>query len=384
MSSNIRIKESLEDKKSWFNIKRFRIGITHFERPEKSLDAKYVNKNIFDSITKRHTFKFCETTKTIRSFQIIKDLYKEDQDYKINEFFCKRNWLADMPSILNFTFEFNPFKHVRKIENMSGFFDQYYGYAKLFLSIPNIRTKRVSSKPYKNEIIIDAQNYIKFVDSAYSILNTKNNKPIFVPVSLRMPLSDLDLLIGHYLKKEYYYYWFDFEGKAVNESSLSRLRHVFRHIREAGYFKSTVSHFTNVKREIISNPESNESPASDILCSIAGANIIGTNREPRRAPPEAAILPAAALEHKARRFDEKSYFYLKTKDPNYSDKIKYTCHNAAKLDKELENQSEFFLTNNNLDKLLENKKMLNSYRDGLILRELNSKSSDSVPISDWF
>jgi len=95
------------------------------------------------------------------------------------------------------------------------------------------------------------------------------------------------------------------------------------------------------------------------------------------------MLPAAALEHKARRFDEKSYFYIKTKDSNYSDRVKYTSHNAAKLDKELENQSEFFLTNNNLDKLLENKKMLNSYRDGLILRELNSKSSDLVSLSDW-
>jgi hypothetical protein len=242
----------------------------------------------------------------------------------------------------------------------------------------------VSFNPYKKETIIDVQDYIKFVDSVYSILDIKNKKPIFVPVSLRMPLSDLDLLIKHYLTKRYYCYWFDFEGKAISEISIARLRHVFRHIKEAGYFNVIISHFTNVKREIISNPESNDSPASDILCSIAGANILGTNREPRRAAPEAAMPLAAATEHKTRRFDEKSYFYTKTRDRNYSGKVRYTTYNAVKLDRELENQSEFFLNNNNLDKLLENKKMLNSFRDGLILRELNSKALNPVSISDWF
>jgi len=50
---------------------------------------------------------------------------------------------------------------------------------------PNIRLKRGATE------IIDLKNYMKFVDSSFDILNTKNNKPIFVPVSMRMGKENL-------------------------------------------------------------------------------------------------------------------------------------------------------------------------------------------------
>lgn len=384
MGHEINIKESIEDDKSWFNIKRFTIGNTHFERPEKTLDIKSVNKEVYYSVIKEQ-FKFCEATKVIRDYKSIEDLYKEDEDSKINIFFYNKKWLMmHTPNILNFTFEFNPFKFVRRIEDMSGFLDQYYGFSKLFVSVPNIRTVVISSNPYKKENIIDVSNYIKFVDSAYSILRMKNNKPIFVPISLRMSLHDLDLLVEHYLKKEYYYHWFDFEGKPINENSLSRLRHVFRKITEAGYYDKTLSYFTNVKREIISNPKSNESPASDILCSIAGANLIGVNREPRRIIGRAENL-SGIQEHKARLFNEKTYFYVKTKRADMlSSKYRNISYNAIMLAKELQNQNDFFLTHSSLTKLMQQKEMLKTYKNGSILRQLNSKSFDEVSITDWF
>jgi len=40
MVPDINISETIEDKKSWFNIKRFKIGNNHFEKPEKCLDIK--------------------------------------------------------------------------------------------------------------------------------------------------------------------------------------------------------------------------------------------------------------------------------------------------------------------------------------------------------
>ena len=94
MGYEIHIKESIEDKNSWFNIKRFKIGNIGFDRPQKSLDIKFVNRQVFDSITEEYSLKFCEATKVIRSYKIIDDLYNEDEDSKINKFFYKTNWLT--------------------------------------------------------------------------------------------------------------------------------------------------------------------------------------------------------------------------------------------------------------------------------------------------
>ena len=50
MVTHININETVEDKKSWFNIKRFRIGDVHFEKPEKSLDVKNLDRPSFDAL----------------------------------------------------------------------------------------------------------------------------------------------------------------------------------------------------------------------------------------------------------------------------------------------------------------------------------------------
>jgi hypothetical protein len=43
-----------------------------------------------------------------------------------------------------------------------------------------------------------------------------------------------------------------------------------------------VVYSTNLKREIISNIKFDQSPASDVLSSLVGANFVGINREPQR------------------------------------------------------------------------------------------------------
>ena len=48
MSKDIDIKEVIEDKNSWFNIKRFNIASIPIEKPEKTLDIKNVTKNTFE------------------------------------------------------------------------------------------------------------------------------------------------------------------------------------------------------------------------------------------------------------------------------------------------------------------------------------------------
>lgn len=322
-------------------------------------------------------------TKIVSKYSDIRDIYNESDDTKINLYFGKKNWLADLPNVVNLTFEFNPFKSVDKIEKMSGFFDLYYQYSKLFLSVPNIRTVKGYSK---NKVqVIDLKGYTKFVDSVFQILNTKNNKPIFVPVSLRLSAPEIVELVDHYLKNEYYYYWFDFEGKPINEAYLGRLRVLFRHLeQDKKSFNKTLFYFTNVRREVLSNIKSNKSPASDILCSLAGANIVGVNREPKRFNPEGPPAPPPPPDHKARLLDTDTYYYYKTRDRNMFRKDRYDTHNAVSISKELGRQSTVFLKNFDLEQFLQKKNMLSEYKDGSILRELLSKKDSSEDLSRWF
>lgn len=382
MARDISIGETIEDKNSWYNIKKFKIGDTDFWKPEKSLDSRAITKETFDEMELKDTLRLSEASRVVHSYNEIDDVYNEDDNSKINAFFHKKSWLTDVPNVLNLTFDFNPLKSVKKRDAMTGFFDLYYQYPKLFVSVPNIRTKRVYTEPYRKEIIIDVKGYIKFVDEAYEILNDKNNKPIFVPISLRMSQHDINTLINHYLKKEYYYYWFDFEGNSINENILGgRTNYLFRIVKSSGYYKKIICYFTNMRREIISNSKDPLSPASDVLSSIAGANIVGVNREPRRNVKDVKDLPPP--EHKARLLDSHSYYYVQTENAKLFRKDKYVPHNALRLQMEFDNQSRYFSKNLSLDKLLEKKEMLTKYKSGAILKELTSKSSDRIDMGGW-
>ena len=374
MGHDISIPETMEDKNSWYNIKKFKIGNTDFRKPEKALDSRTIKQQTYDEMKLKDTLKFSEASRIVLSFDEIDRILDEEDNSKINDFFHKKSWLASVPNILSLTFDFNPLKSVKKVEDMSGFFDLYYQYARLFVSVPNVRWRKVHTQPYRAEKIIDNNGYIKFVDETYSLLNTKNNKPIFVPISLKMQLKSIDTLIAHYLKKEYYYYWIDFEGASVSEITIGRMNHVFRLIKNSGYYNKTICHLTNMKREIISNSKDTTSPASDVLSSFAGANIVGINREPRKNLKNAKLRNLPPKEHKARLLDANTYYYVQTSNRALFSKFEYVPHNALRLQREFDAQAAYFDKHNSLDALLETKDMLTKYNDKAILRSLAAKA----------
>lgn len=386
MVSDIDIKETIEDKKSWFNIKRFAIGDNSFERPEKSLDIKTLDQATYNGL--KSGFKFYEATKIVRKYDNLAKLYNEDDDKIVDNFFYKRDWLSGSPNVINFTFEFNPFNHVKSIEEMSWFFNQYYPYSRFILTVPNVTIYRIFNK--KRVRIINFDSYVKFVDSTFQILNDKNNKHIFVPVSMKMGMREISDLVEHYLNKEYYNYWFDFEGRPINPNRLGRLRHVFDLIKKIGNFERVISYFTNVKREILANYNEPMSVASDALCAIAGANLVGVNREPQRyqpPPPSVSVgkqdfkirMPTPIdPRHKARIFDRETYYYVKTHNPDLFPKNRYVPVNAARLNAEFGTQSEYFLLHHNIDTLLDKKIVFKDEKAGNMLKELTSKPSDST------
>lgn len=388
--TDINIVETIEDKKSWFNIKRFKIGSADFQKPEKSLDIKKLDRLTYRSI--RTSFQFYEATKIIWNYDSVLKIFNAE-DEQINKFFYKGDWLNSAQNVINLTFQFNPYNHVKSMNNLSWFFHHYYPYSKLFMTVPNIRTKKSvkvgkSTKPVK---IIGLTDYEKFVDETYKILNDKNNKPIFVPISMKFNTQELTELINHYLKCDRYYYWFDFEGRAINESSLGRLRHIFTTLKDSGRFKNMVVYFSNVKREKTANSNEDTSVSSDALSAVAGANLIGVNREPLPPPPIIDINgkkvepPPIDPSHKARLFDRETYYYFKTKDKNLFDKRKYVPLNAAKLNAEFTSQSEYFLEHHEIESLLNQKSMFKDEKAGTILHDLTSRSSRTfADMADYF
>ena len=380
MVSSVNIKETIEDKKSWFNIKRFSIGGVDFQNPEKSLDVK--NLEYLNYLNLKTSFKFFEATKIVKNFGTLLSLYKEDDEQIIDAFFCKRKWLSTAPNVINFTFDFNPFNSVQSIDKMNWFFNQYYPYSKLLLTVPNVRVYKTINK--KRVRVIDFENYVRFVDESYKILNDKNNKPIFVPISMKMGLKELTQLIEHYLKMQRYNLWFDFEGRPINENTLGRLRHIFTFLKDNEAFDNVVSYFTNIRREKLSNSNEITSVPSDALCAIAGANLIGVNREPQRYKPksdnqeDATVRAATPVDpsHKARIFNRETYYYVKTANPDLFDKKKYVPLNAARLNAEFTTQSEHFLEHHDIESLLSQKSMFKDEKAGNMLKELTSKSSD--------
>ena len=384
MTGVIDIAESHQDKETWFSVKRFRIGNVRFERPLKTLDARGLTESAYGSGAARG-LAVAETSKEIRSESTIAALMDEHDDGRICQFFNRKRWLG-LPTVVNLTLDFNPCAGSSGgSDRWCALFDMYCQFSTLFLTVPNIRMPMTSYLDGSAGPSID--DYIDFVDSAFDILDTRNGRPIFVPVSLRLSHADLSRLMDHYIAEDRLCLWFDFEGKAVSDTTMARIAHAHRQVLASGNMDRSVAYFTNMRREIVPGPAAGQSPASDVLASVAGASIIGSNREPRRpphsAPARAAAAAAAAapLEappagYEARLLDRDSYYYVGTRDARYVDKRQNTARNAALLDAEFSAQSETLMSDGSILPAMKEKGMLTGYRNGAVLRALARDRAD--------
>ena len=257
-----------------------------------------------------------------------------------------------------------------------------------------IRDRVKSQKTREVVRIINVDEYLKFVDEAYQILDYKNKKFIFVPLSLKFSMQELKEIANYYVKNEYFNIWVDFEGSSVTKEKIARMRTFWREISNAGRDNDIIIYVTNIKREIISNIKDDRTPASDILTSLLGSNIIGINREPpkRLKEPIGRGELEKLREHKARLFDPNTYYYCKLKILNYLDeetkrKLKSnkgynTLVNMNLTDRELKKQTELFLQNFSLKNYIAQKRMIKEYKDGKLIEYLFKRKIK--PITDWF
>jgi len=391
MANNINIKEVISDKNSAFNIKIFKIGDLKIERPTKVIDLKNLTKHLI--LNSKNSFEkiIMEPAKLV-NVKTINSILDELKDFKIRELFGLKVWQEEYPTILSSTLNFNPYNEYKNLKNISGYFDYYYNFSDPFLLIPNIKIEKYDIKTKKKIPIIGIDKYVKFVEECYEILDYKNKKPIFVPLSLRLKMSDIKTIAKKYISKEFFNIWYDFEGSAVTKPKISRIRAFLREFEENGRIDDIIIFATNIKREIISNIKDEFSPSSDILLSLLGANIIGVNREPPRiinAPPPTKEELKNLRIHKARVFLSDNYYYQKIINSNIEKELQKTLmiprnnilFNSKLLDDEFKRQADYFLDNLKIQDYILNKRMIQQYKNGDLKKDL---FEPQTKMSDWF
>ena len=395
MTTAINIKEAILDKESYFNIKRFKVGSIKVEKPMKILNVRDIKLETFKRyshlVSKKERVLF-ENSRTFKASTIDRILDETDND-KIKQLLGYKKWAT--PLILTYTFSFNPFDIFGKLGEIEGFFSYYYTHSAPFLFVPNLKVKKTikvkdpqTGKEKTKQIIqVSLEKYLEFVDWTVENLNRRNNKPIFVPLSLKFGMRDIKTLAEHYIKKEYFNIWIDFESSAPTTTNLGKIRQSLSIFEQNERLEDIIIYSTNLNREFMSSPTQERTPGTDPITTVIGSNLIGGNKS-KGVPVDDSkkvSLPTPQrgylLDYKARLFDETTYYYLhfgllKKENPQLAELIRKKEHNILintfRLSEELKNQGEYFLETLQIKPYLETKPMLKEYKDGSLLKTLFS------------
>lgn len=338
MNKNIDIKECIVDRDSFFNIKRFRLGNLNIDRPIRSINAAKTDLNFISNNMKTQLFEF---SRFLRKNTLI-NIYEKNNP-NIKKILLGNTKIIENNYFITLTFEFNPLHVSEDIQEnrdiIESFLAYYYYYSPLMLLIPNVIVQKTIEieKKKQNINIMSSKEYLNYVDMAFNFLADRNKKPVFVPLSLRFSMKELRDIALHYVEKQYVNIWIDFEGTSLNKNRAAKIRKFLQIINSKKLFETMIIIATNIRREIQYNIYSEATPASDILASITGANIIGVNREPRRVIENKKISEKEIKKHKARIFDRDTYYYCKIdyynkiKPKKINDEIKFRLLNSPKF-----------------------------------------------------
>lgn len=357
MDRQINVKESYIDGKSWFNIKKFQISGTKFERPVKALDAKNLVRPGSDF--QGPCFQILETSESV----------KHDAMYSLIDRIAAQkprleHWGHGMRTVINITLDSSPPLDSGYKRYLDEFSDLYNRHSELLASVPNIRLERGE---HAQKTVDD---YLEFVDAAFEMLNN-GSKPVFVPVSLRMHTNEVKHVCDHYLHKGYLNFWVDFDGSPIGMPELLRLRSLYELLLDREQFGNAVFYHTNIRREGHSNPWYDQNPASDVLAPLAGANIVGVNREP----------PGITPDPDPRILDRDTYYYHKTDDKGHRDKSTNVTYNAIQLANEFQSQAETFERESTVIGMGREKALLKT--DHVFFNQLTDRSAGHSP-GGWF
>jgi hypothetical protein len=318
--TNFRVRLTEQDVETLFTSKQLSLGPLSFSTPCKLLDLNNPpSVSAFRALDQSHlgTVMIAE-----RSRFIHQETFMREADHPEARFLADSYDTLKRPDILgskivvnSLTFTFNPFNVPAPDEYLRSILHIYHGRSDLLL-IPNLKVKRYDEQR-RSEFQVQEDEFRRYVDMAYEILNFRNSKPIFVPVPLKYGLRRFQSFLSEYLAKGYRYFWLDFEGSNTT-SKAPHIRSFHDCVDSDGLGEEVILYGSNIRRE--NNPHLTDPrcPASDFLTAPLGVDIIGVNRESRRGggDPNSRLsyVPPPVEEvirHKARFLDRDDYSYVK-------------------------------------------------------------------------
>ena len=318
--TNFRVRLAEQDEETLFTSKELSLGRFSFSTPCKLLDLN--NSPTVSAFQALDQTRLGSVILAERSRFIHQETYMREADHPEARFLAdsydtlKRPGILENKMVVNsLTLTFNPFTIPTPEDYLRSILQIYHGRSDLLL-IPNLKVKRYNERQ-RSEFQVQEDEFRRYVDLAYEILNFRNSKPIFVPIPLKYGVRRFQSILTEYLGKGYRNFWLDFEGS--NTTSKAPYIRTFHDIVDTqGLGGEVILYGSNIRRENNPHLPDPRCPASDFLTAPLGVDIIGVNREPQRGGGDSEgrrtyVPPPAELQipHKARLLDRDDYTYVK-------------------------------------------------------------------------
>ncbi len=398
--SFINVDEIIEAKDSNYVTKELSFDDnTILNTPYKVFNVSKIKLNNLKSSLKGNIVESTKFINNKKSYDALYNLLEnptDNQKSKLNQFFKVDNTFKSYKSVLSLTFSKNPFEPNEfargkskplSFSNFEYLLDYIHEYSTLFVLIPDIDFKSFGSM----------ENYTEYIKKAVNTASSFNNKPIFVPLSMKLDNTNLEKLLHFYKENNYSNIWFNFYSNQIN-TKISNIRYSLRLINRL--FKGTaVTYFSNMKKEINKHLDDVYTLPSDFLGPFFGCDFLGSNRESgfpgkniKRTPEEIREFKRKNLINQNRIFDSSSYYYYSIleypSDLRINPKSILQTNglsdivNSSILSQELTKVNSHVIENKNIGKYLKNKKMFNDnakLKDDLLIIDENQSS-----LSDFF
>jgi hypothetical protein len=318
--TNFRVRLTEQDEETLFTSKELSLGRVSFSTPCKLLDLN--NSPTVSAFQALDQTRLGSVILAERSRFIHQETFMREADHPEARFLAdsydtlKRPGILENKMVVNsLTLTFNPFTVPTPEEYLRSILHIYHGRSDLLL-IPNLKVKRYNERQ-RSEVQVQEDEFRRYVDLAYEILNFRNSKPIFVPVPLKYGVRRFQSILSEYLGTGYRNFWLDFEGS--NTTSKAPYIRTFHDIVDTqGLGEEVILYGSNIRRENNPHLPDPRCPASDFLTAPLGVDIIGVNREPQRGGGDPGsrrtyVPPPIeeSTQHKGRLLDRDDYTYVK-------------------------------------------------------------------------
>jgi len=326
----IRIRITEQDEQTLFTGKELSVGNLSLTTPCKLLDLNNPpTVSAFQALDQAHlrTVMIAERSRFIYQETFMREADNPDARFLFDSYEAlKRPGILGNKLVVNsLTLTFNPFNIPAPEGYLRSILHIYHGRSDLLL-IPNLKVKRYDERK-RPEFQVQEDEFRRYVNTAYEILNFRNSKPIFVPVPFKYGVRKFQTILSEFLAKGYRYFWLDFEGSNTT-SKAAHIRSFYDCVDTEGLGEEVVLYGSNIRRENNPHLPDPRCPASDFLTAPLGVDIIGVNREPQRGGGEPGarrpyVPPPAELQipHKARLLDRDDYTYVKYSEFPQSDSL---------------------------------------------------------------